>query len=197
MKKISLAVCILVLVLVVYSVSKFNRLAVLEENVGAAFSEITNQYQRRFDLVPNLVSTVQGAIKHERAVLKDVVDARSRVGTIQLNASDLSDQQAIAAYQEAQAALGSSLSRLIAVTENYPELKSNALFQDLMAQLEGTENRISVARGRYIDSIKEYNSQIRQFPTRIFAERAGFLPKQNFSVDNLSQISTAPVINLE
>ena len=169
----------------------YNAIQQKDEAVNAGWSEVINQYQRRADLIPNLVNTVQGYASHEQKVLTDVTQARSRVGQIQVNADDAASLQQ---FQQAQGELGSALSRLMVVAENYPNLKSDQAFRDLQVQLEGTENRITTARGRYIQLVQDYNTYIRSFPQLITAKLFGHQAKPNFSVDNVSQISTAPTV---
>jgi len=172
----------------------YNSIQGADEQVKAAWSEVLNQYQRRADLVPQLVKTVDAYMTHERDVLREVTEARSRVGSLQLGADALDDPQALQRFQQAQAGLGSALSRLIAVSENYPQLKADGLFRDLQAQLEGTENRIAVARGRYVEAVRAYNLQVRQFPGLITAKLFGYAPRPNFSVENEAAISRPPEI---
>jgi LemA protein len=148
----------------------YNKLQGLDEEVKAAWAEVLNQYQRRFDLVPNLVRTVQGYAEHESETLKAVVEARSRVGGIQLDERVLQDPEKFRAFQDAQAGLGTALQRLLVVAEQYPNLKANENYRDLQAQLEGTENRIAVARKRYIDAVMGYNKAVRFFPTNLTAK---------------------------
>lgn len=159
----------------------YNSLVYMEENVSGQWAEVQNQYQRRMDLIPNLVSTVKGYASHESEVFKQVSDARSKAGG-QINISDevLSNPEAFERYQQVQDQLGSSLQRLLMVTENYPELKADQNFLALQDQLEGTENRITVARGRYNDAAKQYNSKIRSFPTNLIANMSGFEKKIYF-----------------
>ena len=173
----------------------YNSLQTQDEAVAASWSEVINQYKRRADLVPNLVNTVKGYATHEKEVLTQVTDARAKVGSIQINADQLTDPTLFSKFQQAQSDLSSALSRLIAVSENYPDLKANTLYQDLMSQLEGTENRITVARGRYIETVKNFNSYIRTLPTKWVADILGQQPKQQFTVDNEKQISDAPAVN--
>lgn len=173
----------------------YNALQAQDEQTNAAWSEVVNQYQRRADLVPNLVQVVERYASHEQAVFSEVAEARARVGSVQLTPEALNDPQAMAQYQEAQDQMTSALSRLMMVSERYPELKSDALFQDLQAQLEGTENRIAVARNRYIEDVRTYNTTVRQFPTNITAKVFGMQAKPNFTVENEAAISTAPVVN--
>ena len=156
---------------------------------------MVNQYQRRDDLVPNLVKVVKQYADHEEAVFTEVAQARSQAGSIQVTPEVLNDPQAMKQYEEAQAQMGSALSRLMAVSERYPELKADALFQDLQAQLEGTENRITVARKRYIDEVQGYNTTVRKFPTNITAKVFGMDTKPNFTVANEEAISKAPEVN--
>ena len=170
----------------------YNAIQQKDESVKASWAEVLNQYKRRADLVPNLVNTVQGFANQERQVLTEVTTARSRVGQINVNADDAASLQQ---FQQAQGELGSALSRLLVVTENYPVLKSDANFRDLQAQLEGTENRITVARGRYIQQVQDYNTYVRSFPQVITAKIFGYQPKPNFTVENEAQISKAPEVN--
>jgi LemA protein len=170
----------------------YNAIQQKDEAVKAGWSEVLNQYQRRADLVPNLVATVKGYAAHESQVLTDVTAARARVGQIQVNADDAASLQQ---FQAAQGELSSALSRLLVVTENYPTLKADQSFRDLQAQLEGTENRITVARGRYIAAVQDYNTYIRSFPQLITAKIFGFREKPNFSVENEAQIQHAPAVD--
>lgn len=153
---------------------RYNRMVELEEQINARWSQVKNQYQRRADLIPNVVSTVKGYADFEQKTLQDIVDARSRVGQVQIGDDVTGDPEKLAEYERAQAALGSSLSRLLVVAENYPDLKSNKLFQDLITELEGTENRISVERKRFIEAINQYNTYLRKFPNNLFAGVYGF-----------------------
>jgi len=173
----------------------YNTLQVNDEQIKAAWSEVLNQYQRRADLVPNLVNVVKGYAAHEQAVLTQVTEARARVGSIQVTPELINDPQAFARFQAAQGQLTSALSRLLAVAENYPQLKADALFRDLQAQLEGTENRIAVARNRYIQAVQEYNVTVRSFPTNLTAKLFGYQTKANFSVENEQAISTPPRVD--
>jgi LemA protein len=173
----------------------YNTLQATDEQINAAWSEVLNQYQRRADLVPNLVNVVKGYASHEKEVLESVTEARSRVGGIQATPELVNDEQAFAKFQAAQGELTSALSRLLVVAENYPQLKADANFRDLQAQLEGTENRIAVARNRYIKAVQEYNTTVRSFPTNLTAMVFGMKTKPNFSVENEKAISTAPTVD--
>jgi len=173
----------------------YNAMQAGDEGVKAAWSEVLNQYQRRADLIPNLVGAVKGYAAHESSVLTQVTEARAKVGSTTINADQLDDPEALKRFQQAQGQLSSALSRLMVVSENYPQLKADALFQNLQTQLEGTENRITVARGRYVKAVQEYNVMIRQFPQVITAKIFGYKPKANFSVDNEASISTAPKVD--
>ena len=173
----------------------YNNLQAQDEQVTAAWSEVVNQYQRRSDLVPNLVKVVQQYAKQEQEVFTQVAAARSQAGGITVTPELLNDPEAMERYAAAQDQMTGALSRLMAVSERYPELKSDALFQDLQAQLEGTENRITVARSRYIQEVQGYNTTVRQFPTNITAKVFGMDAKPNFSVANEKEISTAPSVN--
>ncbi|WP_392560903.1 LemA family protein [Orbus sturtevantii] len=174
--------------------NSYNTIQSDDEKVTASWSEVINQYQRRADLVPNLVSTVKGYTDHEKNILIEVTEARAKVGSIQVNSDQLTDPIVMAKFQQAQQQLSSSLSRLLAVSENYPELKASSLYQDLMVQLEGTENRIAVARGRYIQAIQNYNSYIRRLPGKLIANYYDLASKAQFTVENEKQISTAPIV---
>ena len=173
----------------------YNNLQAQDEQVTAAWSEVVNQYQRRSDLVPNLVKVVQQYAKQEQEVFTQVAAARSQAGGITVTPELLNDPEAMERYAAAQDQMTGALSRLMAVSERYPELKSDALFQDLQAQLDGTENRITVARNRYIQEGQGYNTTVRQFPTNITAKVFGMDAKPNFSVANEKEISTAPSVN--
>ena len=173
----------------------YNNFQSLDEESKAAWSEVLNQYQRRADLVPNLVNVVKGYAEHEKDVLTQVADARSKVGSMQVNADVLNDPELFAKFQAAQAQMSSALSRLMAVSENYPNLKADQGFRDLQAQLEGTENRITVARNRYIETIKGYNVAVRSFPQNLTAMMFGYKTKPTFTVENEKAISVAPTVD--
>ena len=173
----------------------YNTIQSAEEQVKAAWSEVFNQYQRRADLVPNLVETVKAFAKQEMDVLTRVTEARSRVGSIQATLELVDNPEAFQRFQQAQGELTSALSRLLVVAENYPQLKSDANFRDLQAQLEGTENRIAVARNRYIKAVEQFNVTVRQFPTNLTAMAFGYKPKPNFTVENERDISKAPKVD--
>lgn len=172
----------------------YNQFQSLDEEAKASWSEVLNQYQRRADLVPNLVATVKGYAEHEEKVLTEVSEARSKVGSMQVTPELLNDPEAFAKFQAAQGQLTSALSRLMAVAENYPNLKADQGFRDLQAQLEGTENRVSVARNRYIETIKNYNVAVRTFPNNLTAMMFGYKAKPSFTVENEKAISTAPKV---
>ncbi|BFM36511.1 LemA family protein [Acinetobacter towneri] len=173
----------------------YNTLQVKDEAVTASWSEVQNQYQRRADLVPNLVNVVKGYAKHEEQVLTEVTQARANVAGLKVDKSVLEDPALFQKYQEAQAQMTSALSRLIAVSENYPDLKANEQFRDLQVQLEGTENRIAVARNRYISTVQDFNSYARQFPQVMTAKVIGMDTKPNFSAEQSAQI--APKVSFE
>jgi len=173
----------------------YNTFQTGDEAVKSSWSEVINQYQRRADLVPNLVSTVQGYASHEKEVLTQVTQARAQVGGIQATPELINNPEAFARFQQAQAGLTSALSRLLVVAENYPNLKADASFRDLQAQLEGTENRITVARNRYIKSVEGYNVSVRTFPNNLTAMVFGYQVKPNFSVENEKAISVAPKVD--
>lgn len=172
----------------------YNQFQSLDEESKASWSEVLNQYQRRADLVPNLVATVKGYAEHEEKVLTEVADARSKVGSMQVTPEVLNDPEAFAKFQAAQGQLTSALSRLMAVAENYPNLKADQGFRDLQAQLEGTENRVTVARNRYIETVKDYNVAVRSFPNNLTAMMFGYKAKPSFTVENEKEISSAPKV---
>ncbi|MBL8491614.1 MAG: LemA family protein [Rhodocyclaceae bacterium] len=175
----------------------YNQIQVNDEAVSAAWSEVLNQYKRRADLIPNLVSVVQGYAAHEKDVLTRVTEARAGVAGMKATPELVNDPEAFARFQKAQGELGGALSRLLVVAENYPQLKADANFRDLQAQLEGTENRITVARNRYIRSVQEYNVSVRTFPNNLTAMAMGWKTKANFAVEDEKAISTPPVIKFD
>jgi len=173
----------------------YNDLQAMDEEVKASWSEVVNQYQRRADLVPNLVNTVKGYAQHEEKVLQEVTEARSRVGSIQATPALVNDQEAMNKFIAAQKNMTGALSRLMVVAENYPNIKADGAFRDLQAQLEGTENRITVSRNRYIASIRDFNVKVRSFPSNLTAKWANMTVKANFTVENEQAISTAPKVD--
>ena len=173
----------------------YNTLQRNDEQIKSSWSEVVNQYQRRADLVPNLVNTVKGFAEQEKAVLLGVTNARAKVGSIQATPELLNNPDAFAKFQAAQGELSGALSRLLVVSENYPQLKSDANFRDLQAQLEGTENRIAIARNGYIKAVQEYNVAVRSFPSNLTAMAFGYKPKPNFAVDNEKEISKPPTVD--
>jgi LemA protein len=173
----------------------YNAMQSQDEQIKAAWSEVLNQYQRRSDLIPNLVSTVKGYAAQESSVLLGVTEARAKVGSIQATPELVNDPEAFAKFQAAQNELKGALSRLMVVTENYPQLKSDQNFRDLQAQLEGTENRITVARNRYIQAVQQYNVTVRSFPGNLTAMMFGYKPKPNFTVENEAVISKPPTVD--
>jgi LemA protein len=183
------------LALLLLSGCGYNQLQSLDERVKASWSEVINQYQRRADLVPNLVNTVKGFAAQEKEVLTRVTEARARAGSIQATPELVDNAEAFAKFQAAQSELTGALSRLLVVAENYPQLKSDANFRDLQAQLEGTENRIAVARNRYIKSVEEFNVTVRSFPSNLTAMAFGFKPKPNFTVENERAIAQPPKVD--
>lgn len=191
--RLSLLLCIVALLGL--SGCGYNDFQRLDEQSKAAWAEVLNQYQRRADLIPNLVSTVKGEANFEQETLTKVIEARSRATAIQVTPEMLSDPQAMERFQQAQGQLGSALSRLLVVAENYPNLKANQAFQELRVQLEGTENRITVARNKYIDSIQQYNVLARSFPTNLTAMVFSYKPKASFSVANEAEISRPPTVD--
>jgi LemA protein len=173
----------------------YNQIQLNDEQVKSGWAEVLNQYKRRADLVPNLVQVVQGYAAHEKEVLTRVTEARSRVAGIKVDEALLNDPQALARFQQAQGELSGALSRLLVVVENYPQLKADTGFRDLQAQLEGTENRISVARNRYIKAVETYNVSVRTFPNNLTAMVMGYQIKPNFSVENEAVISEPPKVD--
>lgn len=173
----------------------YNAMQTQDEQINASWSEVVNQYQRRADLIPNLVKVVAQYAQHEQATLTQVTQARSAATSIQVTPEVLNNPEAFQRFQQAQDQLGGALSRLMAVSERYPDLKADKQFQELQAQLEGTENRITVARGRYIQDVQQYNTTVRQFPTNLTAKVFGMHTRPNFTVANESQISTAPTVD--
>jgi LemA protein len=173
----------------------YNTLQATDEQIKAAWSEVLNQYQRRADLIPNLVETVKGFAAQEQQVLLGVTQARAKVGTVQATPDLINDPQAFSRFQQAQGELSAALSRLLVVVERYPELKSDANFRDLQAQLEGTENRIAVARNRYIKAVQQYNVTVRQFPSNLTAMLFGFKDKPQFTVEDEKAISRPPRVD--
>ena len=173
----------------------YNTMQSQDEAANAAWSKVLNQYQRRDQLVPNLVATVQGYAKHEKEVLTEVTEARAKVGSVQLTGDTATNEQQLKAFSDAQAGLTSALSKLMVVVEKYPELKANTNFLELQKQLEGTENRITVARNRYIESVQTYNTTVRQFPNNLTAKMFGMDVRPNFTVENEKAVSTAPKVS--
>jgi LemA protein len=185
----------IVMMAVLLSGCGYNAMQAKDEQVKSAWAEVLNQYQRRSDLIPNLVATVKGFAAQEQQVLLGVTEARAKVGSIQATPELVNDPAAFEKFQAAQKDLSSALSRLLVVTENYPQLKSDQNFRDLQAQLEGTENRITVARNRYIQAVQDYNVTVRSFPGNLTAMMFGYKPKPNFSVENEAAISRPPSVD--
>ena len=175
----------------------YNTFQSQDEQVKSSWSEVLNQYQRRADLIPNLVSTVRGEAKFEQDTLTKVIEARSQATSIQATPELINNPEAFQKFQQAQGQLTSALSRLLVVSENYPSLKSNQGFRDLQAQLEGTENRITVARNRYIKAVQDYNITVRSFPSNLTAMIMGYKEKANFTVENEKEISKPPSVNFD
>jgi LemA protein len=175
----------------------YNTIQQQDEQITAAWSDVVNQYKRRADLIPNLVNVVKGYASHEQEVLTKVTEARTKATSLTVDASVLSNDEAFKRFQEAQGALSGSLSRLLAVAENYPQLKADANFRDLQAQIEGTENRITVARTRYIEAVRGYNITIRSFPSNLTAKMFGYSVKPNFTVENEKEIAEPPKVSFQ
>ena len=189
-----LAVALALLVVTGLSGCGYNTLQRTDESINAAWSEVINQYQRRADLIPNLVNTVKGYASQEKDILLGVTEARAKVGAIQVTPEMVNDPAALEKFSAAQGQLTSALSRLLVVVENYPQLKSDANFRELQAQLEGTENRITVARQRYIKAVQEYNVTVRSFPTNLTAMIFGYKTKPQFTVENEARIAQPPKV---
>jgi LemA protein len=187
----------LALMAILLSGCGYNQIQINDEAVSAAWSEVLNQYKRRADLIPNLVSVVQGYAAHEKEVLTRVTEARASVAGMKATPELVNDEAAFAKFQKAQSELGSALARLLVVAENYPNLKADANFRDLQAQVEGTENRIAVARNRYIKTVQDYNVSVRTFPNNLTAMAMGWKTKANFTVEDEKAISTAPAIRFD
>jgi LemA protein len=175
----------------------YNTLQSQDEGIKASWAEVVNQYQRRADLVPNLVATVKGFAAQEQAVLLGVTEARAKVGQVNISVDDVNDAAKLQQFAQAQGELSSALSRLLVVSENYPQLKSDTLFRDLQAQLEGTENRITVARNRYIQAVQDYNTTVRSFPSNLTAMMFGHQVKPTFQVENEKEIAKPPQVDFE
>lgn len=190
-----LRTCLILLLVAGLSGCGYNAIQRQDEAVKASWSEVINQYQRRADLVPNLVATVKGYAQHEEKVFVEVTEARAKVGSIKVDADTVNDAAKLKQFQAAQGELSSALSRLMVVSENYPQLKADGLFQNLQAQLEGTENRVTVARNRYVQAVQAYNTLIRTFPNNLTAKMFGYQVKPNFTVENEQAISTAPKVD--
>jgi len=186
---------IILCMLAVLSGCGYNTLQVTDEDIKATWAEVLNQYQRRADLVPNLVNVVKGYAAHEKEVLTEVTEARAKVGALQATPELVNDEQAFQKFIAAQGQMTSAISRLLAVAESYPQLKADGLFRDLQAQLEGTENRITVARNRYIAAVKEYNITVRSFPSNLTAMMFGFKTKPSFTVENEQAIAVPPKVD--
>ena len=172
----------------------YNTLQVNDQQIKSSWAEVVNQYQRRADLIPNLVNTVKGFAAQEKAILLGVTEARAKVGSIQATPELINDPAAFAKFQAAQGEVSSALSRLLVVSENYPQLKSDANFRELQAQLEGTENRITAARNAYIKAVQEYNVTVRSFPSNLTAMAFGYKEKPNFTVENEKEIAKSPKV---
>ena len=185
-------IALLILIAAMLSGCGYNQIQQKDEAVTAAWSQVLNVYKRRADLVPNLVATVKGYASHEERVFTEVTQARSKVGSINVNADD---PASLAQFQQAQGELQSAIGRLLVVSENYPQLKADQNFLQLQAQLEGTENRITVERQRYIQAVQDFNTYIRQFPTNLTAKVFGYKPKPNFSVEDEQQIQRPPTVD--
>ncbi len=185
-------ILILMIIAALLSGCGYNQIQQKDESVKAAWSQVLNVYKRRADLVPNLVATVKGYASHEERVFTEVTNARAKVGSININADD---PASLAQFQQAQGELQSAIGRLLVVSENYPQLKADQNFLQLQAQLEGTENRITVERQRYIQTVQDYNTYIRQFPVNLTAMMFGYKPKPNFSVENEAQIQQPPTVD--
>jgi LemA protein len=192
-----IAIIVGVLALVGVGSCGYNTIQQQDEQVAAMWSDVVNQYKRRADLIPNLVNVVKGYASHEQEVLTKVTEARTKATSLTADATLLTNEEAFKRFQEAQTALSGSLGRLLAVAENYPQLKADANFRDLQAQMEGTENRIVVARTRYIEAVRSYNTTVRSFPSNLTAKLFGYSTKPNFTVENEKEIAEAPKVSFE
>jgi LemA protein len=188
-------ICVVLILVLSLSGCGYNTLQSADEQIKSAWSEVLNQYQRRADLIPNLVATVQGFANQEKEVLTRVTEARARAGSIQATPELVDNPEALAKFQAAQGELSGALSRLLVVAESYPQLKSDANFRDLQAQLEGTENRIAVSRNRYIKAVQDYNVTVRSFPSNLTAMVFGFKTKPNLTVENEREVTKAPKVD--
>ncbi len=195
MSKFAAIVLAIVTLTIVFGIGVYNKMVGGDEDVTASWSEVVNQYQRRADLIPNIVSTVKGFAEHEKDVLTSVVEARAKATSIQVSPDTLNDPAIFEKFSQAQGQLSSALSRLLVTVERYPQLKSDKNFLDLQRQLEGTENRIAVARKRYVSAVRDYNLTVRKFPGNLMASSMGFNVKQNFSVENETQITSPPKVD--
>ena len=194
MKKIALTV-ILTLFVITTSGCGYNSIQSSDEQIKSSWSDVVNQYKRRADLIPNLVSTVKGYAEHEQSVLMGVTEARAKATSMKVDESILTDEAALKQFQASQSELTGALSRLLVIAENYPQLKADANFRDLQTQIEGTENRITVARSRYIEAVKSYNTIVRSFPSNLTAKFFGYTVKPTFTVDNEKAIAEPPVVD--
>ena len=192
MKKSTIIIIVVIALLAIWGVTGYNGLVTMDENVSGQWSNVETQYQRRADLIPNLVNTVKGYATHEKETLEGVVEARSKATQIKVDAADLTPEK-LAEYQKAQGAVTSALGKLLAITENYPDLKANQNFLALQDQLEGTENRISVARKDYIDTVNKFNKKVRTFPGVLWASLVGIEKKATFEAEEKAQV--APTVN--
>jgi LemA protein len=195
MNKVLIAIVAIVVVAAIWIGSSYNSLNSKDEQVTAGWSEVLNQYQRRANLIPNLVETVKGYAAQEKDIFTQVAEARAKVGEIKITPEMLNNPELLKQFQTAQGELSGALSRLIAVSENYPDLKSDAVFRDLQAQLEGTENRTTVARNRYIEMVQDFNTTVRTFPGNVVASFFGFERKPNFTVEDDAAVTKPPQVN--
>ena len=196
MKKFLLVIVAIIVIAAIWFGSRYNALNAQDEGIKAGWAEVLNQYQRRSDLVPNLVESVKGFAEQEKDVLTTVTEARAKVSQINVTGDELlNNPQAFEQFQAAQGGLGNALSRLLVTVENYPELKSSELFRDLQAQLEGTENRITVARNRYIQNVQTYNTSVRTFPGNVVASFFGFNRKPTFTVADEDAVAEPPKVD--
>lgn len=196
MKAVFWVVLVVLAIVMGAGVSSYNSLNAKDERIRSGWAQVLNQYQRRADLVPNLVESVKGIAEHEKEVFESVTEARARVGEVNISAENLGSAELLQQFQSAQGSLGGALSKLIAVSENYPDIKANKSFEDLQAQLEGTENRIAVERKRYIEAVRDYNITVRSFPTNTVASFFSFNQKPNFTVADEDAVSEPPKVNL-
>ena len=196
MSKVGAIILSVIALMLFYGVGVYSRIQTVDKNINTGWSEVVNQYQRRTDLIPNIVNSVKGYTTYETKVFTDVVNAREKATSVQVSPEILNDSNAFQQFTQAQSTVGASLGRLLLIVEKYPDLKASTLFKDLQTQLEGTESRITVARNRYIKTVRDYNLMLRKFPGNFIAGAMGYTIKANFSVENEAAIAKPPVVDV-